>query len=140
MVVTYLKESGRQLSKTDLFVSSLITPFQLRNLQAHVEPNCSMSANKVLGVTRRNASGVHRRGAGQPEINYLALGIETPLSENADKTTDRQPQLFLDSILFYCVTRATCFDFFINHIIGHKYQTCNRDSLCRHRKIIIYYL
>jgi hypothetical protein len=36
MVVTYLKESGGQLPKTDLFVSSLKKPFQLHNLQAHV--------------------------------------------------------------------------------------------------------
>jgi hypothetical protein len=42
-------------------------------------------------------------------------------------------------ILFYCVTCATCFGFFINHIIGHNCQTHNRDNLSRHRKIIIYY-
>jgi hypothetical protein len=59
MVVTHLKESGGTLPKAVLFASFLTTPFQLHNLQVHVDPNCGMSVNKALEMTRRNTSGVH---------------------------------------------------------------------------------
>jgi hypothetical protein len=73
MVVTYLKVSGGQLLKIDLFVSSLPTPFQLLNLQAHVEPNSRMCANDALDRMRNELplEFIHRDG-GQPEINKLS--------------------------------------------------------------------
>jgi hypothetical protein len=79
MVVTYLKESGGQLPKTDLFVSSLTKPFQMRNLQAHVEPNCSMSANKALEMTRRNVPGVHPQRRRTTRNKLLIFGMRDPV-------------------------------------------------------------
>jgi len=75
----------------------LTKPFELHNLQAYVEPNCSMSANKALGMTRRNAPGVHPQRGRTTRNKWLTVGWEIPLSEQVDKTTDRHSQLFLGS-------------------------------------------
>jgi len=123
MAVSYLKGSGGQLPKTDLFVSSLTTPFELHNLQAHVEPNCSMSASKALEMTRRNAPGVHPPRRRTTRNKLLIFRMRDPVERTGgQKNRSSITAIFGQYLILLC---NMCYVFRLFHKSHHRTQVSN---------------
>jgi hypothetical protein len=122
-VVTYLKESGGQLPKIDLFVSSLTKLFQLHNLHTQVQPNCSMSANKTLGMTRRYVPGVHPQRLRTTRNKLLIFRMRDPVERTGGQ--NNRPSIIAIFGQYLILLCNICYVFRLLHKSHHRTQISN---------------